>query len=230
MKETEHWEQLSEEDFRDMLVKLIGYRHGEHPEEHLEAIRAERSETMDRFVRFAGLAASDRVLELGSGCGFGTRTLARQVREVLACDISSAFLAVARRELADRDNVQFHLVKSRDLSLFEADSVDAVVSVAVFIHFNLYDIHCYFKEIKRILKPKGKVVFDFADSDRIGSPLRGEPLREQFLEHAAFYSDAPEDLPLLTQWNSAVGISRVARLCGFRKVKFRGNKLLFRLG
>ena len=210
-----------------MLIALIGYRFGREPERRLDEIRAERGDYMRRFVRLAGIDARKTVLELGPGCGFGTRVLAEAAREVIACDISPAFLAVARQELADLDTVTFHEVRSRDLSPVAEGSIDAVVSVSVFIHLNLYDIYLYFIEFKRILKNKGKVVFDFADEHRISGPMRIASLRGQFLEHVPFYGERPESLPGLVQWNSARGIRNVARLAGFRPAGRRGNKLRF---
>lgn len=228
MSDHQAWVDLSEEDFRDMLISLIGYRFGREPEKHLEEIRAERSQYIGKFMKMAGVRPTDTVLELGSGCGFGTRVLAQRAGRVLACDISPAYLSVAKKELRDLDNVEFHLVNSRDLSEIADDSVDKVLSVSVFIHFNLYDIHLYFKEFKRILKENGKVVFDFADQHRMAGRLKLKNLEAQFLEHVKFYGQDPSKLPGLVQWNSARGIENAARLAGFKKIKRRGHRLLFR--
>jgi ubiquinone/menaquinone biosynthesis C-methylase UbiE len=227
MSDDEAWVGLSEEDFRNMLISLIGYRFGQEPEKHLDEIRAERSQYIEKFIKMAGVRPSDTVLELGSGCGFGTRALSQHAGHVLACDISPAFLSVARKELHDLDNIKFHLVNSRDLSPIADSSVDKVLSVSVFIHFNLYDIYLYFREFNRILKSKCNVIFDFADQHRMAGILKRQNLTEQFLEHVEFYRDKPSNLPALVQWNSAKGIENAARLAGFKKIKRRGQRLLF---
>jgi hypothetical protein len=50
-----------------------------------------------------------------------------------------------------------------------------------------------------------------------------------FEEHAEYYRDDPGTLRGLLHWNSARGISGVARAAGFKRQKRRGHKLLFRL-
>ena len=229
MTADKHWVGLKNEEFRDMLFALIGFRFGREPETRLPEIRQERQNYAGKFLKMAGVGSSDTVLELGSGCGFGTRAIAQLARRVVACDISDAFLSYAQQELKDLENIEFHHVESRDLSGIADGSINKIVSISVFIHFNLYDIFLYFTEFKRILKNKGRVVFDFADSHRLAGGIRSSSLIEQFLEHAPFYKEDPSNLPGLVQWNSANGIKGAAKLAGFRLVKRRGHRLLFEL-
>jgi SAM-dependent methyltransferase len=84
----EAWVDLSESDLHDLLIHLIGYRFGEKPEDRLDEIREERARYMARFISLAGIKPHEDVLELGSGCGFGTRALAASANSVVACDIS----------------------------------------------------------------------------------------------------------------------------------------------
>jgi len=228
MAEYKAWTGLSPDDIHNMLIAMVGFRFGSEPETRLEEIRAERSAYMRKFVALAGVRSDHTVLELGSGCGFGTRELAGCAAHVIACDVSPAYLDFARRELADLDNVELFHVASRELRAVPDDSVDAVLAVSVFIHFNLYDIFLYFKEFYRILRKKGVIAFDFADEGRLAGITGMAALRSQFLEHVAFYTEAPENLPGLVQWNSAGGIRNVARLAGFLPAGRRGNKLRFR--
>ncbi len=221
------WVGLTTENIRDMLIALIGFRFGTEPETRIGEIRAERQAYADGFLKLVKVGANDTVLELGSGCGFGTRALALRARKVLACDISEAYLTFARQELDEMSNIEFHHVESRDLSSIPDDSIDKIVSISVFIHFNLYDIYLYFLEFKRVLKSKGRVVFDFADSHRLNGGIRSKVLIDQFLEHAPYYRDMPSNLPGLVQWNSAKGIRGAAKLAGFRQVGRRGHRLLF---
>lgn len=226
---TQAWVDLDKEDFRSMLINLIGYRFGERPEEHLNEIREERARYAMRFIKMAGITQADRVLDLGSGCGFGTAAISRHANNVIACDISPAYLEFARRECADLGNVQFQAITSRDLSSVDDHSVDTVISMAVFIHLNLYDIYLYFKEFSRILKPGGKVLIDFADMNRLFSRIPNRSQNQQFLSHSTFYRDDPSALAGLVQWNSARGIKGVVRSVGFKFVKRRGRKLLFEI-
>ena len=221
------WVHLDKEDLRAMLVSLIGDRFGERPDEHLDEIREERARYAAKFIRLAGIGPSDHVLELGSGCGFGTSALAARACEVIACDISPAYLEFASNECSTLDNVKFLKITSRDLSAIENHSIDVVVSMAVFIHLNLYDIHLYFREFRRVLKPGGRVAIDFADMNRLFSRASIGSQDQLFLSHAEFYRKDPTAISGLMQWNSAPGIKGIARNAGLRFLKRRGHKLLF---
>lgn len=223
------WVDLDEEDFRRMLISLIGNRFGAQPEEHLDEIREERAHYAISFIKMAGIRQADRVLDLGSGCGFGTAAIASHVSEIIACDISPAYLEFARHECANLSNVQFRAITRHNLSPVDDHSVDAVISMAVFIHLNLYDIYHYFKEFSRVLKPAGKVLIDFADMNRLFSRIPNRNQDQQFLSHAGFYRDDPSAIAGLMQWNSARGIKGVAKSVGFKFVKRRGHKLLFKV-
>ncbi len=223
------WIDLDPADVRNMLVSLIGYRFGEQPETRVDEIREERRAYAQKFLRMANVNTHQAVVDLGSGCGFGTGAIAEQAGKVIACDISPAFLEFARRECAARDNIRFQAVEPRDLSMIDDASIDTVISMSVFIHLNLYDMACYFAEFRRILKPAGKVVFDFADADRLFRRFRNHGNDELFREHTGYYRENPASLAGLVQFNSARGITQVAKDAGFRRIKRRGHVMLFRL-
>ena len=221
------WIDLDPANVRSMLISLIGYRFGERPEERIEDIRAEREDYARSFLNLAAVDRQHTVLDLGSGCGFGTAEIARRAGSVLACDISPAFLEFARRECAAFNHVRFHQIEPRSLAAIQGHSVDIVISMSVFIHLNVYEMYAYFGEFKRVLKPGGKVVFDFADAHRLFSHFRGHGNDELFREHAGYYRQDPAALAGLVQWNSARAITLVAGDAGFRRLKKRGHKLLF---
>ncbi len=222
------WIDLDPADVRNMLVSLIGYRFGEHPETRVDDIRAERRAYAQKFLRLAGVRKDQAVIDLGSGCGFGTGAIAEQAGSVQACDISPAFLEFARRECAGQTNIRFHAVQPRDLGAIAEHSIDTVISMSVFIHLNLYDMACYFAEFNRVLKPGGKLVFDFADSNRLFRRFRNHGNDQLFREHTGYYKENPAALAGLVQFNSARGITQVAHDAGFRRLKRRGHVLLFK--
>lgn len=244
MNKQQAWVDLSPDDERQLLISLVGFTFGEQPEQCIDAIRASRMRYTRRFIKMAGVRDSDTVIDLGSGCGFGTRAMALSASQVHACDISPAYLSFASKECAELSNVNFVQVQSRDLSPLaghgvKPGSVDVVIAISVFIHLNLYDIFWYFDEFKRLLRPGGRVCFDFADMHGLfpGSCLLAGRWRQRlmghrdndrfFLDHAADYREKPTVLPSLMQWNSARGIVRVARHQGFALKRRWGSRLLF---
>lgn len=70
-------------------------------------------------------------------------------------------------------------------------------------------------------------MFDFADADRLFSRLRRNDNDALFREHTGYYRDDPSSLAGLLQWNSARGITGVARDAGFRRLRRRGHRLVF---
>lgn len=221
------WIDLDPEDTHNMLVSLVGHRFGSRPEDRLDEIRAARYSYAEGFIKLAGINKKHTVLDLGSGCGFGTSAIARRAGRVLACDISPAFLTYASRECAGLDNIEFRQTNIRDLSGIAPESVDVVISMSVFIHLNIYDIYCYFEEFRKILKQGGRVTFDFADMSRLFNRWRPYTNNALFREHAGHYRDDPNSHSALMRWNTARGISGVAREAGFKRLKRRGHCLLF---
>lgn len=58
-----------------------------------------------RLLQEAGLAASDKVLDVGTGSGYGAAVIARIAASVVALESDVTLLALARRNLADLSNV-----------------------------------------------------------------------------------------------------------------------------
>jgi SAM-dependent methyltransferase len=75
----------------------------------------------------ADLSATDRVLDVGCGCGHPTRLAARRAADVLGVDLSEAMLATARRRTAEAglDNVRF---AQADAQRTAFEPVDVVMS------------------------------------------------------------------------------------------------------
>jgi len=227
------WVDLPESDERALLIGLIGHSFGDQPQQHLEAIRASRVRFARRFVRMAKVKKQDVVLEIGSGCGFGTSLLAEKAGQVMACDISPAYLAFAKKQCAGLQNIQFNQIRSRSLAGFDDNSVDVAVSISVFIHLNLYDIYWYFRELSRVLKPDGRLCFDFADSEKLFqrswlSAKTNQSRNQVFVEQAEYYLDEPQSLFQLMQWNSTYSIINIAQQCHFQFIRRRGDRLLFK--
>src|SRR5258708_37602963 len=66
------WKYKSE---HDLLIACVGVNFGEKPADNLEAIRTDRARTGTAIRRALGLKETDKVADVGSGCGFVTRAI-----------------------------------------------------------------------------------------------------------------------------------------------------------
>jgi arsenite methyltransferase len=125
-----------------------------------------RSGYFSEEVRSAAIAKSSLgpemgVADVGSGTGFIAAGLAPIVHKVISLDGSPAMLEVARKNLSQFDNIEYHLAESQSLPLPDC-SVDAAFA-------NMYLHHCpdplaAIREMVRILKPGGRLVITDADT------------------------------------------------------------------
>lgn len=102
------------------------------------------------------LRADMRVLEIGCGIGRMVQFLAVIFAEVHGLDVAPAMIEQARRFLARFDNVRLHVGSGRALDGIADESLDLVVSHAVFQHVpELAVVSDYVRETRRVLVPGG---------------------------------------------------------------------------
>jgi sarcosine/dimethylglycine N-methyltransferase len=126
------------------------------------------------LARLAGIAASDRVIDVGAGLGGPARLIAAETGcTVLGIDLSPAFVEAARH-LTERTGqttqVRFDLGDALALPV-----PDAAFTVALLLHvaMNVADRASLYREIRRVLVPGGR----FATYDLVrGSGTPGFPL------------------------------------------------------
>ncbi len=221
------WKDIPVDDVRNILIGLIGHDFGDAPELRVDEIRESRKAYASHFCKLVELKSSDRVVDLGSGCGFGTYWISQQAREVIACDISDAYLQFAAKQCEDRDNIAFNKIQNTDLGFIADETIDKIISMSVFIHMNEYDIFHYFREFSRILKHNGLVCIDFADGDSLNFLKPGEP-EKWFKKAAEIYAEKGSDLSGLMNWNSEATIINMAEASGLEKVRRQHDILVLK--
>jgi len=105
--------------------------------------------------------AEAAVLDVGCGEGYMTRQL-RQcgATTVVGIDISAGMLAAAQTaEQAHPLGITFTLATVVDLSRFPDAAFDLVLAVAVLNHLTITDTVTALREIRRVLRPGGRLVF-----------------------------------------------------------------------
>jgi len=119
------------------------------------------------FLRVLDPKPGERVLDVGSGPGFLAAAIADAVGSrgaVLGVDISESLLAVARAHCAQRPWVELRRANATALP-FPDQNFDAVISTQVLEYVREVDVAL--AEIRRVLRPRGRVVIVDTDWDSI---------------------------------------------------------------
>jgi ubiquinone/menaquinone biosynthesis C-methylase UbiE len=130
--------------------------------DHLASIYDQRwrwyiTNTLSFLKTWVNLSASDRVLDIACGTGeFERMVLSKNpTQQMVGVDISEEMLAIARQKLHNAPNVSFQAGSASALP-FPNQSFDVIVSANAFHYFD--DPIAALAEVKRVLKPDGKVV------------------------------------------------------------------------
>ncbi len=108
------------------------------------------------IIDYLDLSAPATIADVGAGTGNYSLELAKKGFRVLAIEPSE----VMRRHAKRHKNIKYIKGVAEDLPL-GAKSVDGIICLAA-IHF-FYDLNRVFKEMKRVLKKKGKIVIFMVD-------------------------------------------------------------------
>jgi O-antigen biosynthesis protein len=112
------------------------------------------AEHVSRYLFAEPIVAGRRVLDLGTGAGYGARVLARSAREVVALDVASDAVRYAREEFG-AENVH-HVVADAVVLPFASGSFEAVVSFELLEHVR--EQESLLNEVRRVLAPGGRFV------------------------------------------------------------------------
>ena len=119
---------------------------------------AQRYEQVDStlFLRELPIWVPNRgkILDLGCGSGRDAAFLLREEYDVYGIDGSAQMIDEARRLHPELENRLIHQVLPSTLP-FDDDYFDAVVSIALLMHFDVQAIEKMCREIRRVLDPHG---------------------------------------------------------------------------
>ncbi len=130
----------------------------------------------DNLLQKLGIPPGSTLLDLGCGNGFFTFPAAAAMGEdgmVIAADTSDYMLQLLR-DRNPRDNVQILKVDEVEMDV-DTRSVDGAVLINIYHEFS--DRKANFAELRRVLKPGGKVmVLDWAP---VAESLSGPPVKHR---------------------------------------------------
>ncbi|NHJ06160.1 MAG: class I SAM-dependent methyltransferase [Candidatus Heimdallarchaeota archaeon] len=99
-----------------------------------------------------------KILDAGCGNGYLSRQMTKKGAKVVGVDISKHFIGFCKkRDKEETLGCQFHTGSLTDMPFLDSETFDLVVSNIVMI--DVQDYKSAFREINRVLKPKGRFVW-----------------------------------------------------------------------
>jgi GT2 family glycosyltransferase/SAM-dependent methyltransferase len=155
-------------------------------------------EHFHRYLWASDLIRGRRVLDLGSGEGFGAALLSESAEHVVGVDVDERTVEHARLNWSS-DSLSFELGSALDLSAFPRGSFDAVVAFEIIEH--LGDQRRMLAEVERVLTDDGMLIISTPDR-RLYSEASGQenPFHEHELTYEEFSSLLAETFANAVMW------------------------------
>jgi GT2 family glycosyltransferase/SAM-dependent methyltransferase len=171
-------------------------------------------EHFHRYLWAARVVTGRKVLDLGSGEGFGAAILAESAAHVVGVDIDARTVEHSRLNYAAA-NLEFDVGTALDLSSFEAGSFGAVVAFEIIEHVR--DQERVLDEVARLLVDDGVLVISTPDR-RLYSEATGQhnPFHERELGLEEFHELLAANFPHVASWGQrAIAGSHMSALDGY---------------
>jgi ubiquinone/menaquinone biosynthesis C-methylase UbiE len=120
---------------------------------------------LQAIEKIDAVPVSGRALDFGCGAGRLTQGLSKHFEQVVGVDIAASMIEIARKH-NPHDNCLYVVNDRPDLSQFETDSFDFVITVIVLQHMQNDYAFAYLEEFLRILKPGGILFFQLPTSPK----------------------------------------------------------------
>jgi len=127
-------------------------------------------EHLHRYLWASRIVSGRRVLDLGSGEGYGSAILAETAAHVIGVDVDAGAVEHSQLNYVGDGNLEFRLASATDLSQFADGSFDVVVAFEVIEHVGDHDQ--VFAELGRVLAGDGVLVLSTPER-RLYSELPG---------------------------------------------------------
>jgi len=156
----ENWDKLGSDDPLWAILAAPEQRGNKWDrEEFLATGRAHVDEILTSLEEADIAVQFGRALDFGCGVGRLTQALGRHFLEADGVDIAPSMIDLAEEMNLHPDRIRFHLNAADELSLFDDDSFDFVLSLIVLQHIENHYKASYLREFVRVLKPGGIAVF-----------------------------------------------------------------------
>jgi ubiquinone/menaquinone biosynthesis C-methylase UbiE len=109
---------------------------------------------LPNLLRLAAPKPGEKILDLACGQGYFSHALSAEGSYVTGIDISPELIDIAKKHAVH--NQEFYVLPAHDLSKFKNESYDTVVCVLAIQ--NIERMTDVFREVSRIIKPRGKFI------------------------------------------------------------------------
>jgi len=143
-------------DLEDNYESSITYLKSLQPQEGLFAIDYSYACYVGLYLFALEFCKNKIVLDAASGLGYGSFILADQAEQVIGIDILEENVKFASKKYSQQNLIfrQMNVLKTG----FKDNSFDSIVSIETFEHLQPEEAEQFINEIKRILKPSGKLI------------------------------------------------------------------------
>jgi cyclopropane fatty-acyl-phospholipid synthase-like methyltransferase len=194
-------------DLTGLLTLLVGQTYGPDVVAQLEVIKQTKYFESQNIKAYLKLTEQDTVIDLGSGCGFIADFIAPEVNHFYCVDISQSFLDYAKKVTEQHTNISYQQIEFGQLD--SLPQVTAIYSVAVFIHFNLYDCYLYLKQCYNCLEPNGRMLFNFLNDKYLDTTA------STWQRHTNRYIKDRSNTFTNLHYNSDIAIKKIIEQVGF---------------
>ena len=148
--------------------------------EHAKKLDNEKRRKMlppDEIIKHLQLESNDCVIDLGAGTGYFTIPIAKNVTKVIAVDISDKMLDILKGKLLEENINNVDLIEHRIEKIPLQDNTVHKIIASLVMH-EVNDLKQTLEEMKRVLKPNGKVLIIEWEKKETES---GPPIEERLL-------------------------------------------------
>ncbi len=132
----------------------------------------------DKLNDFVGISKDDDALDIGCGYGRLMYRVADSVNTVTGIDLHEGLLIKARDILKDKPNTKVVLCDGQSIPL-EDDTITLAYSFCVMQHIPRSIVRKYLVDTMRVLKPGGRIFFQFLAAPRGNKDIDSRIVKEQ---------------------------------------------------
>ena len=156
---------------------MMGHRFNPEHAKKLDNEKRRKMLPPNEIIQYLQLESNDSVVDLGAGTGYFTIPIAKSVAKVIAVDISNKMLNILKENLLEESITNVELIEHRIEKIPLHDNAVHKIIASLVMH-EVNDLEQTLEEMKRILKPSGKVLIIEWEKKETES---GPPMEERLL-------------------------------------------------